>query len=47
MLRSGADDGRIEEKMREAVFLKPVGHEFERSEKEGEIETKEMSRIGG
>jgi len=47
MLRNGADDGRIEEKMREAVFLKPVGHEFERSEKEGEIETKEMSRIGG
>ena len=47
MLRSSADDRQIEEKMREGVFLKPDGHEFDRSEKEGEIETKEMSKIGG
>ena len=30
MLRNGADDSLIEEKMREAVFFKPDGHEFGR-----------------
>lgn len=47
MLRNGADDSLIEEKMREAVFFKPDGHEFGRSGKGEEIETKKMSQIGG
>ena len=33
--------------MREAVFFKPDGHEFGRSGKGEEIETKKMSQIGG
>ena len=42
-VRNGADDSLIEEKMREAVFFKPDGHEFGRSGKGEEIETKKMS----
>ena len=41
------DDSMIEEKMREAVLFKPDGHEFGRSGKGEEIETKKMSQIGG
>lgn len=44
MLRNGADDSLIEEKMREAVFFKPDGHEFGRSGKGEEIETKRCLR---
>ena len=52
LLRSGADDGQIEEKMRETVFRKPAGHHFteerEMTDRERScLEEKEMWSIGG
>lgn len=52
LLRGGASDEEVEEKMRETIFLKPSGHHFaekgEMSEKERScLEKKEMWSIGG
>ncbi len=51
LLRSGADDDRIRETMRRAVYEKPACHHFERAgsaaETIREAETRDMSQIGG
>lgn len=52
LLRSGADDAQIEEKMRETIFRKPAGHHFteerEMTDRERScLEEKEMWSIGG
>lgn len=52
LMRNGAEDGQIEETMREAVYRKPAHHHFAdgdtmTEEEKQHLEKREMSRIGG
>lgn len=49
LLRSGANDALIQKAMKNAVYGKPACHQFTKSSQEEQenLETKEMSRIGG